>query len=142
MSISYGKHWKIDGVIAGPITKDPFQNGRYIILFEREHASLEQIEAIHWDHPAIQRLPGCRAGEGLPEGYGFDLMDIKYHHNTQAFEATVRTAKQYLGDVTGYQAQIDALTEQIGSLEGKTQEAEALKTDLTAAYAEGVEQNG
>ena len=72
---TYGKHWKIDGLISGPILEGR-ENGSYRILFEREHASLYQIEAVHWDHPSIQRLPSCRAGNGLPEGYGFTLVDI------------------------------------------------------------------
>lgn len=138
---TYGKHWKIDGLISGPILEGR-ENGSYRILFEREHASLDQIEAVHWDHPSIQRLPGCRAGNGLPEGYAFTLVDIEYQHSTQVFFAKVKTAKQYLGDVTGYQAQIDELTAQISGLSDTAQEAETLKNDLTSAYVEGVEQHG
>ena len=123
---TYGKHWKIDGLIAGPVARDPFQNGRYTILFAREHgAALEKIEAIHWANPEIKKLPGNRGLPGLPDGYGFELMDIKYHHNTQVFEATVRTAKQYLGDVTGYQAQIDALSAENAAKQTAITELEA-----------------
>ena len=129
---TYGKHWKIDGLISGPILEGR-ENGSYRILFEREHASLDQIEAVHWDHPSIQRLP---------EGYGFTLVDIEYQHSTQVFFAKVKTARQYLGDVTGYQAQIDELTAQISGLSDTAQEAETLKNDLTSAYVEGVEQHG
>ena len=47
-----------------------------------------------------------------------------------------------MGDVTGYQAQIDELTAQISGLSDTAQEAETLKNDLTSAYVEGVEQHG
>lgn len=125
MSVPYGKHWKIDGLIAGPITRHGSVNGSYSILFERANGvTLEKIEAVNWDKPNIQELPGNRGLPGLPEGYGFELGNIEYHHNTGLFTVTVTTAKQYLGDVTGYQARIEELEGQITVLSGQVTKAE------------------
>lgn len=125
MSVPYGKHWKIDGLIAGPITRRGRDSGSYSILFERANGvTLEKIEAVNWDKPNIQELPGNRGLPGLPEGYGFELESIEYHYNTRHFTVTVTTAKQYLGDVTGYQARIEELEGQNTALSGQVTKAE------------------
>ncbi len=143
MSVPYGKHWKIDGLIAGPITRHGSVNGSYSILFERANGvTLEKIEAVNWDKPKIQELPGNRDLPGLPEGYGFQLGNIEYHHNTGLFTVTVTTAKQYLGDVTGYQARIEELEGQTTALSGQVTDARAKEAELASAYKEGVESNG
>ncbi len=143
MSVPFGKHWKIDGLIAGPITRRGGVNGSYSILFERANgATIEKIEAIHWEKPKIQELPGNRGLPGLPEGYGFELGNIEYHHGTGHFEVTVSTAKQYLGDVTGYQARIEELEGQAEALSGQVSEARTKEAELASAYEEGVESNG
>ena len=123
----FGKHWKIGGLIAGPITRNGSVNGSYSIIFERSSgAALEGIEAIDWSSPTVQRLPACPENEaGLPEGYGFQLGNIAYHHNTGHFEVTVATAKQYLGDVTGYQARIEELEGKAENLAVQASEAQA-----------------
>ena len=66
---TYGKHWKIDGLISGPILEGR-ENGSYRILFEREHASLDQIEAVHWDHPSIQYPGFLRKGQNGKAVFG------------------------------------------------------------------------
>lgn len=138
----YGKQWKIDGVIAGPILAER-ENGRYRILFECEHASLEQIESIRWEQPAIQRLPACPDCEtGLPEGYGFTLENIEYHYAVKAFCVYVKTARQYLGDVTGYQTRLDALNAENTTRQNTIQELQSREKELAGAYAEGVESHG
>ena len=123
----FGKHWKIGGLIAGPITRNGSVNGSYSIIFERSSgAALEGIEAIDRSSPTVQRLPACPENEaGLPEGYGFQLGNIAYHHNTGHFEVTVATAKQYLGDVTGYQARIEELEGKAENLAVQASEAQA-----------------
>ena len=151
----FGKHWKIGGLIAGPITRHGSVNGSYSIIFERSSgAALEGIEAIDWSSPTVQRLPSCPEKEmGLPECYGFELANIEYHHNTGRFKVTVRTARQYLGDVTGYQARIEELEGQAENLavraseaqaeaESVRQEAKNREAELASAYEEGVESNG
>lgn len=140
----FGKYWKIDGVTAAFITRGSV-NGQYRLLFERENATLEQIEAINWAKPTIEKLTD-RDELGLPEGYGFEVVDITYANNTRSYTVTVQTAQQYLGDVTEYQAQVAELQAQVTELSGQVAEAQtqsaAKETELAAAYEEGVESNG
>ena len=60
----YGTGLTIGGVTCGMVLRGS-ANGRYIAVFEREYASLEDIEAIDWSQPEV-------VGECvLPAGYGF-----------------------------------------------------------------------
>ena len=90
----FGKRWKIDGVTAGPISRHYPANGRYSVIFERDDAFLEQIEKINWAKPTIQRLSEDANEQGLPEGYGFKVVDIKYdnsgRHYTVELKARLR----------------------------------------------------
>lgn len=103
-----GKRWKIDGLITGFIMRNAI-GGNYTVAFEREFASLEQIEAINWSRPTIEYIGPHGSEPGLPEGYGFDVVKITYDSNCKTYNVELKTAKQYLGDVTGYQAEIKAL---------------------------------
>lgn len=140
-----GKRWEIDGVPAAFITRSAV-NGHYCITFEREEARLEQLENIQWATPSIVRLTDHEGELGLPEGYGFEITDIRYQHSGRYFVVEVRTAQQYLGDVTVYQAQIDDLTQTIRqqqtALDSQTAETAAMISSMKAAYEEGVESNG
>ena len=137
----YGGAYKIGGVPCGLILRGG-ANGAYQVVFEREYASLEQIEAIQWDPPVVEG--DCI----LPAGYGFTVQDIQYSAGTRSFTVSLQVAKQYLGDVTGWQAQTEALQETIeeqaaaiAALEA-ADTAEDVKAELRAAYTEGVESNG
>ena len=67
----YGNRCHIGGVPCGMVLRGT-ANGEYRAVFEREFASLEDIEGIQWDRPQIQ-------GECLlPAGYGFTVRDIQY----------------------------------------------------------------
>ena len=140
----YGVHWSIDGVQAAFVMRGT-QNGRYRVVFERAHAELPQIEAIDWAHPQIQHL---REAEelGLPEGYGFTVVGITYAHASRSYTVEVQVADQYLGDVTGYQAQLSELQAQVAAAQGQAAAAQAElaghETALAAAYTEGVESIG
>lgn len=106
----YGNKAKINGIPCGLITWGN-RNGEYVVYFERKYASLEQIEAINWRRP---KLDGpCE----MPAGYGFDVKNIEYHMSERSWVVTLKVREQYLGDVTGYQAQIDALEEDKARLE-------------------------
>lgn len=144
----FGKYWKIDGVTAAFVTRGA-ENGQYQVLFERENASLEQIEGINWAKPSIEKLTDRDCELGLPEGYGFDVVKITYASSTRSYTVTVKTAQQYLGDVTEYQAQIEELTSQnaekqntiaaqeqeIASLQDQLAEADELAIALYEAQA-------
>lgn len=145
-------------------------NGEYRAVFERESASLEEIEGIRWDRPQIQ-------GECiLPAGYGFTVRDIQYSAPARSYTVVLQVAEQYLGDVVGYQSQVAELKEGLARKDRELEETEAslaekesaiaqqretiarqaealaeleaagtaaqVDAQLRAAYQEGVEQNG
>ena len=98
----YGEKFKIGGLSCGLVLRGS-ANGEYRVVFEREYASLEQIEALEWDPPILE-------GECiLPEGYGFMVKDIQYSAATRSYHVVLQVGTQYLGDVTGYQAQVTQL---------------------------------
>ena len=122
---AFGKRWLIDGVGAGPISRHPGVNGQYTVIFEREYASLEQIEGINWAQPTVQYIWPHGSDAGLPEGYGFEVLKIEYDSNGKFYRATLKTSSQYLGDVTGYQVQIDELQATV------TEQASTIQTQET-----------
>ena len=149
----YGDKFKIGGLSCGLVLRGGI-NGEYRVVFEREYASLEQIEALEWDPPTIE-------GECiLPAGYGFTVKDIQYSAATRSFTVVLQVKEQYLGDVTGYQAQVAelqgvlqsqqntidsqaaALAEQESTIEAQLQEIDGRAEELAAAYREGVESIG
>ena len=149
----YGDKFKIGGLTCGLILRGS-ANGEYRAVFEREYAFLEQIEALEWDPPTIE-------GECiLPAGYGFTVKDIQYSAATRSFTVVLQVKEQYLGDVTGYQAQVAelqgvlqsqqntidsqaaALAEQESTIEAQLQEIDGRAEELAAAYREGVESIG
>ena len=81
-------------------------------LFERcfEENTLEEIEKIDWSHVTVKTLDANYPPCSLPEGYSFVVKDIQYIKCYDSFEVTIEVDKQYWGDVTPYQAQIDGLT--------------------------------
>lgn len=110
----YGEKFKIGGLSCGLVLRGS-ANGEYRVVFERECASLEQIEALEWDPPVLE-------GECiLPAGYGFTVKDIQYSAATRSYQVVLQVGTQYLGDVTGYQAQVTQLqgtiTEQAGTIQ-------------------------
>lgn len=128
----FGKRWKIDGVTAGPISRHYPANGRYSVIFERDDAFLEQIEKINWAKPTMQRLSEDANEQGLPEGYGFKVVDIKYNNSGRYYTVELQTASQYLGDVTQYQ-------EQIAELESSAAEKDSIITEQAAQLARSEE---
>ena len=107
----YGKKLKIGGVTCGLVARNSV-NGQYQAVFEREFASLEDIEAIDWDKPVIEG--DCL----LPAGYGFTVEDISYSSATRSFTVMLKVAEQYLGDVAGFQAQAAELKGHGGQADG------------------------
>lgn len=136
----YGKRWMIDGVPAGPINRCYLNNGEYTVLFEREYATLEQIEGINWAHPTIQYIWPHGTEAGLPEGYGFEVVRIEYDSGCKTYKVTLKTASQYLGDVTGYQAQITELeaaaAEKDSTITAQAAQLAEAKENLAAANAQ------
>lgn len=151
----YGIEAHICGVPCAMVLRGP-ANGYYEAVFERERASLEEIEAINWAQPIIEG--SCF----LPVGYGFTVQDISYSSNTRSYTVSLKVAEQFLGDVAGFQAQVDELTADVASQVATIQEQEQtiqaqaetiqaleaagtaaqVEEKLEAAYQEGVESNG
>lgn len=142
----HGKKWSIDNVEAAYVGRGS-SNGEYYVVFEQESASLEAIQAINWAHPEINRLKGARPRDlCLPAGYGFNLVGINFDCYTNVFTVKLRVADQFLGDVTGYQEEIRALTAanaaqsaQISDLTEQLAEADELAVDLYEAINAGDE---
>lgn len=143
----YGSSVRIDGIPCGLVMRGS-GNGQYLVVFERELATLEQVEAIHWEKPSIE-------GESiLPVGYGFVVSDIRYTAATRSYTVVLQVGEQYLGDVTGYQSQVAELESAVARQQEEIRQkddtivrlesegSQALKEELEAAYEEGVESNG
>lgn len=128
----YNGKVKIDGVMCSLII-DGHKNGEYIVYFERTYATIEQIEAINWRRPTLNGP--CE----LPRGYGFEVKNIEYSMGTRTYHVTLQVQEQYLGDVTGYQAQIDALEADKARLQTEKTALEADKTTLEGQLAEADE---
>lgn len=102
----YSTKITIDGVICGIVMRG-VKNGEYLAVFEREFASLEDIEKINWSQPEIQ-------GECiLPIGYEFEVTDIIYNSALRTYTVQLKVGSQYLGDVTGYVDQVSELKGQM-----------------------------
>lgn len=128
----FGKHWKFDGVQAAFVMRG-VQNGRYTVVFEREYASIEDIEGIDWAHPTIEHTDTrCPDELGLPEGYGFEVVKISYNSNDRSYRVDLQVESQYLGDVTGYQAQVADLESQVAQAQGQVTEAQAQAKEAQA----------
>lgn len=143
----YGSSVRIDGIPCGLVMRGS-GNGQYLVVFERELATLEQVETIHWEQPSIE-------GECiLPVGYGFVVSDIRYTAATRSYTVVLQVGEQYLGDVTGYQSQMAELESAVARQQEEIRQkddtiaqlesegSQALKEELEAAYEEGVESNG
>jgi len=136
----YGKKYKINGVPCGMILRGNV-NGQYEAVFEREYASLEEIEAINWAQPTVE------GDSPLPAGYGFQVEDISYSSATRSYTVALQVAEQYLGDVTGYVAQVEELEADVADKAAAIQalEDQLAETDeaLIALYeAQAVAQEG
>lgn len=122
--------WLIDGIKAGTIIGSPtYANGCYSVDISRDDATLEQIEGIDWAKPTIRYTGDYENERGLPEGYGFDVDKIEYLSNIRVYRVHLKVASQYLGDVTGYQAEITEKDSTIAEQAAQLAELEAAYDD-------------
>lgn len=128
----YGVKYKINGHRVGNVFA---LSSEYHVTFERCYSenTLESVEAIDWKNVTVEQIrtdcPACP----LPEGYAFTVKTIQYDMNTQSIKVIIKADKQYWGDVTPYQAQIESLTATV--VEKNTQLTES-KENLAAANAQ------
>lgn len=139
MSSRYGNRWLIDGVQAGLILNSYPNNGQYQVVFEREFASIEQIESINWERPNIEYIGDAKHQDSetrLPAGYGFNIVKIEYHSGVKAYHVHLEMAEQYLGDVTEYQKQIALLQATVADQVSTIQTQETTIEKQTATISE------
>lgn len=126
----YGVKYKINGHRVGNVFA---LSSEYHVTFERCYSenTLESVEAIDWKNVTVEQIrtdcPACP----LPEGYAFTVKAIQYDMNTQSIKVIIKADKQYWGDVTPYQAQIESLnatvTEQTAQIADKDAQLEELE---------------
>lgn len=131
----YGVKYKINGHRVGNVFA---LSSEYHVTFERcfSENTLESVEAIDWKNVTVEQIrtdcPACP----LPEGYAFTVKAIQYDMNTQSIKVIVKADKQYWGDVTPYQAQIESLTATIAEKNTQLTESEENLAVANAQLAE------
>lgn len=138
---------RVNGLKVVHLFADFRRNGEYKLTFGHD-TTLAQLEAIDWAQPEIEIVGQKKAGKQyLPEGYGFELQEISYSSRPKQWEVRIKTAVQYYGDVTGYQAQIAELQEDSAAKDAQIAQLQedgtaAAETELQEAYKEGVDSVG
>ena len=128
----YGVKYRINGHRVGNVFA---LSSEYHVTFERCYSenTLESVEAIDWKNVTVEQVrtdcPACP----LPEGYAFTVKAIQYDMNTQSIKVIIKADKQYWGDVTPYQAQIESLTATVAEKNAQLTESEE---NLAAANAQ------
>ena len=128
----YGVKYKINGHRVGNVFA---LSSEYHVTFERCYSenTLESVEAIDWKNVTVEQVrtdcPACP----LPEGYAFTVKAIQYDMNTQSIKVIIKADKQYWGDVTPYQAQIESLNAAVAQKDTQLTESEE---NLAAANAQ------
>lgn len=119
----------IDGVKCA-ITMRGRSNGYYVCTFERDKASLEDIESINWNNPVLTKKKNDCV---LPDGYGYEVDSITYSSITSCYTVEIKVLTQYLGDVTDYVNQVAELTAQVSELQSSVSSmtAEVAQKDET-----------
>ena len=102
--------------------------GHYIVEINKGDATLEQIEAIDWSNPTLENT-----GDSLPDSYGYEVTDVRYSYQYKKFQVHLKVKEEYLGDVVGYQAQIQELETSLATTE---EEKAAAQAQAQAAEAE------
>ena len=119
----------VDGIPCNPQRTN--QNGIYHVYFDRKDATLDQIERIDWAHPTL-----VGTWDNLPSNYGYQIDDIAYLHPYRRFAVRLKVRQQYLGDVTGYQAEIQELETSLATAQ---EEKAAAQEQAQTAAAEAAE---
>ena len=128
----YGVKYKINGHRVGNVFA---LSSEYHVTFERCYSenTLESVEAIDWKNVTVEQIrTGCPACP-LPEGYAFTVKAIQYDINTQSIKVIIKADKQYWGDVTPYQVQIESLNAAVAQKDTQLTESEE---NLAAANAQ------
>lgn len=131
----YGVKYKINGHRVGNVFA---LSSEYHVTFERCYSenTLESVEAIDWKNVTVEQIrtdcPACP----LPEGCAFTVKAIQYDMNTQSIKVIIKADKQYWGDVTPYQVQIESLTATVAEKNTQLTESEENLAVANAQLAE------
>ena len=131
----YGVKYKINGHRVGNVFA---LSSEYHVTFERCYSenTLESVEAIDWKNVTVEQIrtdcPACP----LPEGYAFTVKAIQYDMNTQSIKVIIKADKQYWGDVTPYQVQIESLNATVAEKNTQLTESEENLAVANAQLAE------
>lgn len=120
----FGKYYKIGGLYCGHVMRTGMHEQIYQIAFEREFATLEQIEAIDWEHLTVETLPRASTPCPLSADYAYKLIKIDYNSDCRYYMVSVQMDRRLWGDVTGYQAEIDTLQTTVAEKNKAVQAAE------------------
>lgn len=118
--------FRIDGCPVDLVIRS-LDDRKYTLYFDREvgELTLAQLKKINWARPTIDVVEPKKPGEiYLPEGYGFHLEKLAYNSHPDQWMAEVKVADEYLGDVTGYQAKIADMDQQLLDAASKNHELE------------------
>lgn len=121
----YGKKWSICGVPTGYIrrvgTKD------YEIHFEREYATIEDIESIDWQQPVIELLTGEECP--LPAG-SFATTNISYNDPKKYYALFAELRAVCYGDVAAYAQELEQRRGENAALNEDLAEADSAVASL------------
>lgn len=119
----FGKACTVDGLRCGVVAR---RGELYCLTFERQYATLEQLEGVNWGKPEI-------CGETvLPAGYGFEVQNIAYQHSTRCWVVTLAVGRQHLGNVAAY-------VDQVAQLQAESAEKDRAIAELSAQLDEADE---
>lgn len=131
----YNNNTQIDEIRCTVSPVDGLGSGKFRALFEREFASLEQIEAIRWNAPQITGDSSL-----LPEDCGYQVDNITYDHSTRTYHVSFHMDEQYLGDVSGYQERVESLEADLETAQANAAQAQEQVVILAGkAVADGAE---
>lgn len=121
----YTNKWTIDGLPVGFIKR--VGTKYYEVRFEREFASIEDIEKINWDAPNIQKLGSEECP--LPQGK-FAKTNLTYNDTRKSYSQIVELRAESFGDVSAYVEKLEHASAELAESE---QNAQQLASDLSEA---------
>lgn len=115
----YGEKWKINGVTTGCIKR--VGTKIYEVMFEREYATIEVIEAINWAEVTIEQL--SEEPCPLPTG-GFEVVgSIIYDGEKRSYTVSVELRREYYGDVSAFAEELELRTAELEDTKSELKEA-------------------
>lgn len=122
----YGQKWTIDGVPTGNVKRCGVE--LYKIIFEREYATLDDLDNINWNNPTVVKLIPSEECP-LPSG-SFTQRSVSYNDKKRFFTVSITLDRECYGDVSAYVAELETKQEE---LDQKDASLAAMSSDLDEA---------